>query len=162
MQNNESKSYKDTDLVRDLMSNDVDMVSPSSKVTDAARQMRDMNVGSMPVTDRQELVGIITDRDIAVRVTADGANPDEVMVKEVMSTDLVTVRPDQTAAEAAQLMSQHQVRRLPVVEDGKLIGMLALGDLATDSSSSDEAAAALSDISSPSALDSSMQQGLAE
>src|SRR5215207_9499687 len=113
MHHDEKKSHKGSDLIRDIMTTDIDMVSPSTKVTEAARNMRDMNVGSMPVVDRQELVGILTDRDIAVRVTADGVSPDEIMVKEVMSGDVVTVSPDQTVDEAAKLMSQHQVRRLP-------------------------------------------------
>src|SRR5215210_5966691 len=150
MQHNEKKSYKGSDLIREIMTTDVDMVSPSTKITEAARNMRDMNVGSMPVVDRQELVGIITDRDIAVRVTADGIDPDEVLVKEVMSTDVVTVRPDQTVDDAVKLMSQHQVRRLPVVENGKLVGILALGDVALDPTAKDEAGEALSEISSPS------------
>ncbi len=158
MPHDEKKSYKGSDLVRQIMTTDVDMVSPSTKVTEAARNMRDMNVGSMPVVDRQELVGIITDRDIAVRVTADGINPDEVLVKEVMSTDLVTVGPEQTVDDAAKLMSQHQVRRLPVVENGKLVGILALGDVALDPAAKDEAGEALSEISSPSDFDKSIEQ----
>ena len=144
-----SSKYKETDKVRDVMSTDLDMVSPSSKVADAARNMRDSNVGSMPVVDQQKLVGIITDRDITIRVAADGAAPHDVMVKEVMSSDLVTIGPEQTLAEAAKIMSQNQVRRLPVVENGKLIGMLALGDVSLEPATRQEAAEALSDISKP-------------
>ncbi len=152
------QSYKPTDKVRDLMTTDVDRVQPSTPLAEAARQMRDLNVGSMPVVDRQQLVGIITDRDIAVRAAADGVNPDEALVKEFMSTELVTISPDQNVSEAAKLMSQNQVRRLPVVEDGKLVGILALGDVALDPDTQRDAGSALSDISSPSELDNNSQQ----
>jgi CBS domain-containing protein len=157
LSNDKKKSFKGSDKVREVMTTDVDMVSPSTKIGEAARQMRDMNVGSLPVVDRQELVGIVTDRDITIRVTADGVNPDEVLVKEVMTAGPVTVRPDQTLDEASEMMSQHQVRRLPVVEKGKLVGMLALGDVATEPGSQDEAGSALTDISQPSDMDRSIQ-----
>lgn len=157
MANDTKKSYKGSDKVSDVMATDVDTVSPSTKVGEAARQMRDMNVGSLPVVDRQELVGIVTDRDITIRVSADGMSADEVMVKEIMTANPVTVKPDQTVDEASEVMSQHQVRRLPVVDKGKLVGILALGDVATDPGSQDEAASALTDISQPSDLDRSIQ-----
>lgn len=154
----QGKKYGENDLVRELMTTDVDRVAPSSKITDAAKQMRDLNVGSLPVVDRQEVVGIITDRDIAVRATADGINPDEVLVKEVMTANPITISPDQKVAEAADLMARHQVRRLPVVENGKLVGILSLGDVATEPDAADEAGSALSDISQPSDFDASIQQ----
>ncbi len=158
MANGINRPYNETDKVSSLMTTSVDMVSPSTSITQAARAMRDSDVGSVPVTDRGQLVGIITDRDIAVRVAADGARPDEVMVKEVMSTELVTIGPDQTIAEASDLMAKHQVRRLPVVDNGKLVGILALGDVATDPDTAEEAASALSDISTPSDLDATSSQ----
>jgi CBS domain-containing protein len=154
----QSRKYGENDLVRELMTTDVDRVAPSSKITDAAKQMRDLNIGSLPVVDRQEVVGIITDRDIAVRATADGVNPDEVLVKEVMTANPVTISPDQKVSEAADLMAQHQIRRLPVVENGKLVGILSLGDVATEPDAADEAGSALSDISRPSDFDASIQQ----
>lgn len=157
MTNDTKKSYKGSDKVRDVMATDVDTVNPSTKVGEAARQMRDMNVGSLPVVDRQELVGILTDRDITIRVAADGLSADEVLVKEIMTANPVTISPDQTVDEATEVMSQHQVRRLPVVENGKLVGILALGDIATDPDSQDEAASALTDISQPSEFDRSIQ-----
>lgn len=151
----DKKTYKGSDKVRDVMTTDVDTVQPSTRVGEAARQMRDTNVGSLPVVDRQELVGIVTDRDITIRVAADGISADEVLVKEVMTADPVTVGPDQTVDEASEVMSQHQVRRLPVVDGGKLVGILALGDVATDPSSKDDAGEALSGISQPSDMDRS-------
>jgi len=155
--NKAKQSYKGSDKVRDVMTTDVDTVNPSTKAGEAARQMRDANVGSLPVVDRQELVGIVTDRDITIRVAADGISADDVMVKEVMTADPVTVRPDQTIDEASAVMSQHQVRRLPVVEGHKLVGILALGDVAVDPSSQDEAGEALTGISQPSEMDRSIQ-----
>jgi CBS domain-containing protein len=156
LQNDTKKSFKGSDKVREVMTTGVSTVSPSTKVGEAARQMRDLNVGSLPVVDRQELVGIVTDRDITIRVTADGLNPDEVMVKDVMTSNPTTISPDQTVDEASRVMSRQQIRRLPVVENGKLVGILALGDVATDPESQDEAGAALTDISQPSEIDKSI------
>jgi CBS domain-containing protein len=155
--NDTKKSYKGSDKVSEVMTTEVVTVSPSTKVSEAARQMRDMNVGSLPVVDRQELVGIITDRDITIRVSADGLSADEVMVKEIMTANPATVKPDQKVDEASKIMSQHQVRRLPVVDKGKLVGILALGDVATDPDSQNEAGSALTDISQPSNMDRSIQ-----
>lgn len=155
---NAKKNYNGSNKVRDVMTTDVNSVNPSTKVGEAARQMRDANVGSLPVVDRQELVGIITDRDITIRVVADGINADEVLVKDVMTADPVTVSPDQTVDEASAVMSKHQVRRLPVVDGGKLVGILALGDVATDPSSQADAGEALTGISQPSVMDQDSAQ----
>jgi CBS domain-containing protein len=141
--------------VRDVMTGDVDMVVPSAKISDAAEKMRNLNVGSLPVLDQNKLVGIITDRDITIRATADGSNPDEVMVKEIMTTEVVTVTPEMTLDEASQLMAAHQVRRLPVVENDQVIGMVSLGDLATEPNERTQAGAALTNISFPSEPDTS-------
>lgn len=151
----ETKDYRKAEKVRDAMTTDVDVVMPSSKVSDAAEKMRNLNVGSLPVIDQQQLVGIITDRDITVRVTADGGSPDDVLVKQVMSTDVVTVSPDTDMDDAARLMANHQIRRLPVVDGGKLVGMLALGDVATEPGERKNAGAALTNISFPSEPDTS-------
>jgi CBS domain-containing protein len=156
LQNDNKKTFKGSDKVREVMTAEVVTVSPSTKVGEAARQLRDLNVGSLPVVDRQELVGIVTDRDITIRVTADGLNPDEVMVKDVMTANPTTISPDQTVAEASKVMSQQQVRRLPVVENGKLAGILALGDVAIDPDTQDKAGTALTGISQPSEIDRSL------
>jgi CBS domain-containing protein len=108
--------------------------------------MKDLNVGAIPIVENNQLVGMITDRDLVVRGIAEkhaGSNP----VTNVMSDNLVTITPEASVEEAAHLMAQHQVRRLPVVEHGQLIGILALGDLAVDQMSDDSAGDALSDIS---------------
>jgi CBS domain-containing protein len=106
-------------------------VDTSSTVVEAARLMKEADVGPIPVVDGDRLVGIVTDRDIAIRVVAEGKDPQSVTVGEIASKDLVTVDPQQELDEALRLMAQHQVRRLPVVEeDGRLVGILAQADVA--------------------------------
>ena len=105
-------------------------VTPDSTIQDAARVMRDEDAGIVPITDGDNLVGVITDRDIAVRAVAEGKDG-TTTVREVASKDLVTIDPQQDLDEALRLMAQHQVRRLPVVEeDGKLVGIVAQADVA--------------------------------
>ena len=111
--------------------------------------MREIDVGAVPVTGSGRVVGIVTDRDITVRVIAANRKPGDVRVREIASADVVTTTPDAEMAEATALMAQHQIRRLPVVEDGRLVGMLSLGDLSVDGSTRD-AGRALREISTPS------------
>jgi CBS domain-containing protein len=116
--------------VRDTMTQDPRSIAASASVVEAARLMRDGHIGSLPITDNEELVGMITDRDIATRVVAEAADPQTTSVGDVYSRDLISVGPDQDLDEALQLMSSHQVRRLPVVENGKLVGIVAQADIA--------------------------------
>jgi CBS domain-containing protein len=117
--------------IRDVMTSNPRTVDSSASVVDAARLMRDEDVGVTPIVDGDRLAGTITDRDIAIRVVAEGRDPQATTVREVASTDLVTIQPEQELEEAVRLMSQHQVRRLPVVEqDGRLVGVVAQGDVA--------------------------------
>jgi CBS domain-containing protein len=119
--------------IRDLMTTNPTTVDPSAKVVDAARAMRQQDVGPVPVVENDRLAGIVTDRDIVLRVVAEGADPQSTTVGEIMSSDLVTVDPDQPLEEALRLMAQHQVRRLPVCEeDGRLVGIVAQADVATE------------------------------
>jgi CBS domain-containing protein len=92
--------------------------------------MRDGHIGSLPITDDERLVGMITDRDITTRVVAEAADPMKTSVGDVYSRDLITVEPDNGLDEALQLMARHQVRRLPVVENGRLVGIVAQADIA--------------------------------
>jgi CBS domain-containing protein len=92
--------------------------------------MREERIGALPITDDEQLVGMITDRDIATRVVAEAADPKTTSVGDVSSRDLISVEPDKDLEEALQLMARHQVRRLPVVENGRLVGIVAQADIA--------------------------------
>jgi CBS domain-containing protein len=116
--------------VREAMTEDPRSIGPSASVVEAARLMRDEHVGSLPITDGDTLVGMITDRDITTRVVAEAANLATTSVRDVYSEDLISVGPDKDLGEALRLMARHQVRRLPVVEDGKLVGIVAQADIA--------------------------------
>jgi CBS domain-containing protein len=110
-------------------------VASDSSVTEAATVMRDQDVGIVPIVDDDRLVGTITDRDIAIKVVAEGKDVQSTTVGQVASRDLVTVDPQQDLDEALRLMAKHQVRRLPVVEeDGRLVGILAQADVAREAS----------------------------
>jgi CBS domain-containing protein len=117
--------------IRDAMTTNPRGVESSTQVAEAAKLMKSENVGSLPVTEGDRLVGMVTDRDIVVRVVAEGKDVQSATVGEIASKDLVTVDPQQNLDEALRLMAQHQVRRLPVVEeDGRLVGILAQADIA--------------------------------
>jgi CBS domain-containing protein len=118
--------------VRDAMTANPASIRASDPVVEAARLMRDQDVGSLPVLEDDRLYGIITDRDIAVRVVAEGSNPSSVTVRDVASREAVKATPDQELDEALRLMAQHQVRRLPVTEGDRLVGMLAQADVAQE------------------------------
>jgi CBS domain-containing protein len=118
--------------VRDTMTADPLSITPSDQIVEAARLMRDEDIGSLPVTDEGRLVGMLTDRDIAVRVIAEGKSPTSTTVGEVFSHDPVAAQPDQDLDKALHLMAQHQVRRLPVVERDRLVGILAQADVALE------------------------------
>jgi CBS domain-containing protein len=118
--------------VGDVMMPEVRSVTPDTSVQHAARLMREADVGSLPVLEGERVVGVVTDRDIALRVVGDGKGPD-TPVEEVASRDIVSVRPDQDLDEALRLMARHQVRRLPVLEpDGRLVGIFAQADAAME------------------------------
>jgi CBS domain-containing protein len=108
-------------------------IDADKPVSYAAKMMKDEDVGLAPIVEGNRLIGTLTDRDIAIRVVAEGRDPETTTAREVASKDVVTVDPDQDLQEALRLMAQHQVRRLPVVEeDGKLVGVLAQADVAQD------------------------------
>jgi CBS domain-containing protein len=117
--------------VREVMTSKLCSIDVDKPVAYAAKMMRDEDVGMAPIVERDRLVGVLTDRDIAVRVVAEGRDPEQVKVTEVASSDLVTLDPQQDLDEALRLMARHQVRRLPVVEeDGRLVGVVAQADVA--------------------------------
>jgi CBS domain-containing protein len=116
--------------VRDAMTADPRSIGATASVVEAARLMREAHIGSLPITDNEELVALITDRDITTRVVAEAADPQITSVGDVCSRDLISVEPDKELEEALQLMARHQVRRLPVVENGRLVGIVAQADIA--------------------------------
>ena len=132
--------------VNQVMTADPRAVSPSDTLQEAARQMREGDVGVLVVVDGGKVSGIVTDRDIVVRAVADGRDPSSATVGEVASDTVITVTPDQSASEAARVMREHDVRRLVVVQDSRPIGIVSIGDLAV--ALDDESA--LADISAAS------------
>jgi CBS domain-containing protein len=118
--------------IRELMTENPRSVSPDQTIQEAATIMRDEDTGVVPIADGGNLVGVVTDRDIAIRAVAEGKSA-STRVTEVASKDLVTIDPDQDLDEALRLMAQHQVRRLPVVEeDGRLVGVVSQADVARE------------------------------
>ena len=116
--------------IRDVMTSNPRAIEASTPGVEAARMMKDEDVGSLPIMEGDRLSGMITDRDIALRIVAEGRDA-STSVGEIASRDLVTVDPDQSVDEAARLMARHQLRRLPVVEeDGRLVGIVAQADVA--------------------------------
>lgn len=134
--------------VSEVMTTDVESVQMNSTLEEAASIMKVENVGAVPVVDEDDdLVGIITDRDIVVRCVAEGKNPAETNVEEVLSHELETIEPDVDVDEAARLMAERQIRRLPVCEDGELVGMVSIGDLAVKNPVAQASGNALREIS---------------
>jgi CBS domain-containing protein len=117
--------------IRELMTVKPRTVKAGDSVVEAAKLMRGEDAGIAPIVDGDRLVGVVTDRDIAIRVVAEGRDPQSTKVEEVASQNVVTIDPQQDLDEALRLMAQHQLRRLPVVEeDGKLVGIVAQADVA--------------------------------
>ena len=121
--------------IREIMTPDAQCVPPDETLVDAALLMRQLDVGVLPVCDGDDLVGMITDRDIAIRAVADSRHPATTMVREVMTPGTVTVFEDQDVNEAVHIMEEHQIRRAPVMNrEGRLVGIVSLGDIAVDAS----------------------------
>jgi CBS domain-containing protein len=121
--------------VRDAMHKGVDWVSPYTPLVTIARMMRDRDIGAIPVGDNDRLVGMITDRDIALRVVADGADPTHLSAADVMSKGIIYCRDDENVIDAVRIMESSQVRRLAVIDDHKrMVGILSLGDVSHASS----------------------------
>jgi CBS domain-containing protein len=137
-------------LIRDIMTTEVKLVHPDTRIAEAASVMKDFDIGALPVVDDGEPVGMVTDRDIAVRVVADGRDPKQTTVREALSQNIVHAYDDQSLEEAANLMQEHQVRRLPVLNrDKKLVGMVSMGDIALRGSQ-ETAARVIEEVSKPS------------
>ena len=135
--------------VRDIMSRKVIGISPEETVEVAARQLAQYNIGALPVCGSDgKLCGLVTDRDLVTRCLAANRSPANTKVREIMTNQVVSVKPDMEAGVAAHLMGRQQIRRLPVTEEGRLCGMISLGDLAAREESMMDAADALTDITS--------------
>lgn len=135
--------------INDIMSGHVVSIEQNEPVSAAARLLKRCNVGALPVCDEKgRLRGMITDRDIVTRCVAGGADPNDTKIFEIMSRGIITAAPLDEVSRAAELMRNDQVRRLPVLDDGRLVGMVTLCDLARDLNCEMEAASALSEISS--------------
>ena len=136
--------------VASIMTTNVDSCTPESTCKEVAIKMRELDVGVIPICENEKLVGIITDRDLVIKGLANELS-DELTVSELITNNIVVKgTKDMSIEEAAKIMSQEQIRRLPIVENEKLIGIVSLGDLAVNNQSSEEAGEALKEISIPS------------
>lgn len=134
--------------VRDIMTRPAISIDPSESAEVAARTLTHYNIGMLPVCSTDgKLCGVVTDRDLVIRCVASGRKPSQTSVREIMTGQVLAIQPDMETGVAAHLMGRQQVRRLPVVENGKLCGMISLGDLAKREESAMDAADALTDIS---------------
>ncbi|MGD6742235.1 CBS domain-containing protein [Streptomyces sp. BH106] len=131
------------DVVREVMTPGVVAVRPDASLVEAAQLMRAQDIGDVLVADEAQVVGVLTDRDIALRAVADGADPLTVSAEAVCTPHPVAIGPDDEVSAAVALMREYAVRRLPVVQDGQAVGMVSLGDLAL----TQDPASALADIS---------------
>lgn len=134
--------------LKQIMTSPVISVEPEESVEVAARTLEHYNIGALPVCRSGRLYGVVTDRDLVTRCVAAGRDPSKTSVREVMTTRIVSAKPDMDAAVAASLMGKEKIRRLPVVENGLIRGMVSLGDLAVLEQNAYDAADALSEISS--------------
>nr|WP_304219615.1 CBS domain-containing protein [Fredinandcohnia onubensis] len=138
--------------LREIMTSDVVTINETQSVQEAAALMSEHNIGSVPVVNNNgQMVGIVTDRDITLRTTAQGESAQTPVSQVMTAQKIVQGTPDMDVHEAANLMAQQQIRRLPVVENGQVTGMVALGDLAVQNQYANEAEQALQNISTPSA-----------
>lgn len=135
--------------VKDVMTKNVAYIKPDATVTEAAKLMQQHNIGSIPVCDQTGVVGMVTDRDIVVRNVVMGTDPQSTPVSNIMTTKIATVTSDTDVNTLGDIMAKNQVRRIPVVDNKTLVGIVALGDLAADRRFDVEASVALTDISKP-------------
>ena len=135
--------------LREIMTNSVVRINPDESVAVAARTLARYNSGALPVCGGDgRLCGLVTDRDLVTRCVAAGRQPASTPVRDVMTTNVISAQPDMDTGAAAHLMGRQQIRRLPVVENGRLCGMVSLGDLANREETAYDATDALTEISS--------------
>ena len=135
--------------VKEIMSKDIASLKPEDSIEKAAGMMKTHNVGSLPVCRQNEIIGIVTDRDITLRAVAEGQNSKQQMVSNIMTPNPVVGSPDMDVNYAVNIMSEKQIRRLPIVENDNLVGIVSLGDISVEPRLQDNAEEALSNISQP-------------
>ena len=134
-------------LVRHAMSESPQSAGPDLNAADAAAMMRDLDVGVIPVAEGERLIGLVTDRDLTLRVLAERKDATEVKLGDIMTRSPVSVSPDARISEARDLMAEHQIRRVPVLKGEQLVGILSLGDLALADASKRAVGEALEEVS---------------
>jgi len=134
-------------ILNDIMSKEIASLNSDDSIESAAQLMKQYNVGSIPICSQNKVIGIVTDRDIALRSVAVGQNSKQQSVSDIMTSNPVTGSPNMDVHDAAKIMSDKQIRRLPVVENNKLVGMVALGDISVEPTLQDNAEKALKNIS---------------
>lgn len=136
--------------IKDIMTDKVAYVNPQTPLIEVAQLMQKHDVGAVPVCEGQKVMGVVTDRDIVVRNVAHGKDPHSTPVRDVMTTDVRSISPEMSLNQVAEIMADQQIRRLPVIENDHLVGMVSLGDLATKAKYDVELAQTLGQISYPS------------
>jgi CBS domain-containing protein len=137
-------------LLKDVMTTRVEVIAPDATLQEAAQKMKDLDVGPVPVCDGERLVGMLTDRDITIRATAEGLDPKTTPVREAMTPEVAYCFEDQSVEEAARLMEEKQIRRIVVLNrDKKLVGIVSLGDVATSSGDDQLSGEILEQVSEP-------------
>jgi CBS domain-containing protein len=132
--------------IQKIMTDSVVTCTAQDNIYEAAVKMKQHDTGFIPIVDGERLIGVVTDRDLVIRAMAE-KHPGSTSIRDVMTEEVISVGPEATIDETAELMADHQVRRMPVVQDGKLVGIVSLGDLAVHVHFADEAGEALSEIS---------------
>lgn len=136
--------------VNEIMTRDVECARPDTTLQQAALKMQSLNVGSLPVCENDQVIGMITDRDITIRATAEGRDPKDMRVREVMTENVVFCFEDQQVGQAAEIMREHQIRRLPVLNHNrKLVGIVSLGDIVVETGNDPLSGHTLERISEP-------------
>lgn len=135
--------------VKDIMSKEIASVETEDSIERAAWLMKQYDVGSIPVCQNNEVIGIVTDRDLALRSTAEGQNTTQQKCGDIMTTNLIVGDPEMNVDEAAKVMSERQIRRLPIVENNSLVGIVSLGDISLEPTYQNKAEETLKNISRP-------------
>jgi CBS domain-containing protein len=146
----ENEQRRSAMTLKDVMTPGVEVIAPEATLQQAAAKMRRLNIGPLPVCDGDQLVGMLTDRDITVRAVAEGCDPTTTTVREAMTPDIAYCFEDQPIEDAVQMMERYQIRRLPILSRAKrLVGMVSLGDLAVSSGNETQVGETLKQVSEP-------------